>query len=69
MVKTNLLNSNKLNNSQCLNNIKVSSSILNAVNNKKNPGNHPLVMYHQNIRGLRDKIDELVISIDSESPT
>jgi len=71
MVKTNLSNSNKLNNSQCLKNLKdtiVSSSTLNTDSNKKDVENHPLIIYHQNIRGLKDKIEESVISIASESP-
>ena len=66
MVKTNLSNSNKLNSSQCLKNLKdtiVSSSTLNTDSNKKDVENHPLIIYHQNIRGLKDKIEELVISI------
>ena len=59
MVKTNLLNSNKLNNSQCLKNVKdtiISSSTLNTDSNKKDVENHPLIIYHQNIRGLKEKL-------------
>ena len=36
--------------------------------NKSDDANHPFTVFHQNMQGLKNKIDELMLTIDSEMP-
>ena len=62
---------NKETNSQCrinLNDKVISSSVRHTYSNKNDDKNYSLSIYHQNIHGLKGKINEFMLSIVFEMP-
>jgi exonuclease III len=51
-----------------LNDRTISSPVISTYGNKNDDGNHSLTIFHQNIHGLKGKIDEFVLSVISEMP-
>ena len=71
MVDLNVSRSKKLTNSQCrmkLNDKVISSAVRHIYGNKNDDKNYSLIIYHQNIHGLKGKINEFMRSIVSEMP-
>jgi len=62
MNETNSLDASNLNENS------TSSPVMYTYGNKRDDANHTLIVFHQNMQGLKNKIDELVLTIDSEMP-
>jgi hypothetical protein len=46
----------------------ISPPVTNTYGNKNDIVNHPLITFHQNMEGLKGKIDEFVLTLVSEMP-
>ena len=71
MVESNVSRSKIPTNSQYpinLNNRTISSPDIFTYGNRNDDGNHSLTIFHQNIHGLKGKIDEFMLSIVAEMP-